>query len=147
MNTPLINHTFWFVKSIYQEHLPYGFSTFQFDQSMDFKNALIAAGLHHELSDTTLEHLALAALLHNVGCIEGQYEKRSVSQAIAQQYLAEKGCSPETAAQILGFIEMTCPSSRPKTFLDRLIQQVKFHQAQRFSGAQAMSDTVGDFWP
>lgn len=147
MNTPIVNHVFRFVQSIYREHLPHGFRDFQLDLSMEFKNDLISAGLKQQLPDETLEALALAALLHNTGCIEGQYERRKVSQTISQKYLAEIGCSPALIEEVLHYIEMTCPLSCPLSGTDQLIQQVKFKQAQRLGGTIPRKNVIGDLWP
>jgi len=131
MNTPIVNNTFRFVKWLFNEFLPAGYSDFQLDQGMQLKNSCIALGRWEKLADQELENLALSALLHNTGCVEGEYRSKRISKLIAKNYLQEQGLEHERISGILQGIDATSERGIPR---NRLGYILKLASKEKFWG-------------
>ena len=147
MNAPIVNDAFQFVRSLYKKYLPLGFRAFQLDQGMELKNLCTSIGLRQGLSDDEMEILALAALLHNIGSIEGEFENREVSKAIAERYLQEQNYPVMDIFQVLACIAATRAESTPRTRLSGIIQAAKFSNVKGRDRKREKKDEVGDLWP
>ena len=148
MNSPIVNDTFRFVKWLYAEFLPIGYRDFQLDLAVELKNSCTSCGLQRGLSDQELEILSIAALLHNIGCIEGQYHDRTVAKTIAHSFLAEKGLLEWKIEKVEYAIEATAEESTPKGQLAALIRQLKFKQAARIAAYKRFqTQQIGDVFP
>ena len=147
MNSPIVNATFRFVKWLYSEFLPIGYRDFQLDLAMELKNECVAFGLKKGLDDYDLEVLALAALLHNTGCIEGQYHNRDVSQTIARNFLSEKGFYDWQIEKVEASIEATAENCPAKDYRGKIIRKRKFTQANRMASDQLHFEEMGDVYP
>lgn len=146
MNAPIVNDAFQFVRCLYNKYLPVGFRDLQLDQGMELKNLCTSLGLRKGLNDTEMEILALAALLHNAGSIEGEFDQRKVSQAIAERYLQEQNYPVMDTFQVLNCIAATQPGTTPRTSLGKLIQTAKFSK-RSISWKSKKKGEVGDLWP
>ena len=146
MNTPIVNNAFRFVKWLYEEFLPDGLSDWQLDQSMELKNYTVRLGIQKRCSEKELEILALAALLHNTGCVEGQHDKRQVSKKIAERFLLEQKYSSKAIQQVLFCIDHTVKGKTSSNRLAKIIRQAKFQS----TFASRLPDSkleIGDLWP
>lgn len=146
MNAPIVNDAFQFVRCLYKKYLPVGFGDLQLDQGMELKNLSISLGLRKGLNDAEMEILALAALLHNTGSIEGEFEEREVSKTIAERYLQENSYPKGGIYQVLACIAATHAESKPETTLSRLIQAAKFSNRKTKWESEKRGE-VGDLWP
>lgn len=144
MNAPIVNDAFQFVKCLYRKYLPAGFRSLQLDQGMELKNLCTSRGLRKGLTDEEMEILALAALLHNTGSIEGVFDDPAVSQTIAERFLRERNYPDTVISQVLSCIAATHLDSTPQTSLGRFIQSVKFSKIGSYPKKQG---EVGDLWP
>lgn len=147
MNVPIVNDAFLFVRTMYIKYLPVGFRDFQLDQGMVLKNICTSIGLRKGLNDDEIEILALAALLHNIGSIEGEFENREVSKAIAERYLLEKQYPVVDIFQVLACISATQAESIPRTRLSRIIQAAKYSGQKQVREKKEKRGEVGDLWP
>ncbi|GJM32131.1 MAG: hypothetical protein DHS20C18_11320 [Saprospiraceae bacterium] len=145
MNNPIVNKTYSFVRSLYREYLPAGYWEFQLDLSMEMKNRLITLGLIRRLPDEEMEILALAAMLHNTGCIEGQYGGKEVSMTIADTFLREMNYQPELIGKVMQCISATESAHPLHNKLQKMIRQVQVGIMQMQN--QYEMPEVGDLWP
>jgi hypothetical protein len=125
MNTRIVNETFLFVKWLYGRFLPPGYGDFQLERSMATKNTSVLIGRKAQLDDDELEIMALAALLYNVGCIEGQYENRAVSITIARSFLEEQGLRSSSIAKVIACIAATAPDTKARSKMEELMKFVQ----------------------
>ncbi|MCI5082653.1 MAG: hypothetical protein MRY78_13220 [Saprospiraceae bacterium] len=147
MNSPIVNDTFRFVKWLYAEFLPVGYRDFQLDLAMELKNDCISEGIRHGLLDEQLEILALAALLHNIGCIEGQYHQKEVSKTIAANFLEEQHYFDWNIDKVLAAIEATADDGLPMNESGRIIRQLKFKQHDALATNHTLLREMGDIYP
>ncbi len=145
MNNPIVNKTYSFVRNLYREYLPKGYWEFQLDLGMEMKNHLITLGLLRQLPDEELEVLALSAILHNTGCIEGQYEEKKVSLTIAEAFLRENDYPEDYLLQVCSCIEATQIGFNPRNRLEKMMKTVSHGAAQRHLLYELPE--VGDLWP
>ena len=147
MNTAIVNKAYRFTKWLYREFLPSGYRDFELDQAMDLKNNCVRAGLKRKFSDAELEVMALASLLHNTGCVEGQYTDKHASVVIAANFLKEHGYPPKRIKSVLHCIEATAEDARAINRSAKLMQRIKFRiQAIQGKNAEGCPE-VGDLWP
>lgn len=146
MNVPIVNDAFKFVRYLYQKYLPVGFRDLQLDQGMELKNLCTSVGLRKGLKDDEIEILALAAILHNTGSIEGEFDRRMVSQTIAGRYLTEKAYPTHRIEEVLACIAATQADYSPQTNLACLIQTIRFSNNYQPQKKQKRGE-VGDLWP
>ena len=125
MNTRIVNETFLFVKWLYGRFLPPGYSDFQLEQSVATKNTSVLIGRKAQLNDKELEIMALAALLYNIGCIEGQYKNRAVSITIARSFLQEHGLESDRIAKVISCIASTAPDTIARNKMEKLMKFVQ----------------------
>lgn len=147
MNSPIVNDTFRFVKWLYAEFLPVGYRDFQLDLAMDLKNNCVTKGLQYGMPDQQLEVLSLAALLHNVGCIEGQYHSRDVSKIIARNFLEEKGYYDWDIQKVEHTIDATSEYASFTDDCGKIIQTLKFKQMYEVAGSDLYPEEMGDVFP
>ncbi len=145
MNNPIVNETYSFVRGLYREYLPDGYWRFQLDLGMEMKNQLVTLGLIRRLSDEELEILSLAAMLHNTGCIEGQYDEKEVSLTIADTFLREMNYHPDRIDIVMECIIATQAGFPPSGQLQKMMREVSRGVMQR----QGLYDLpeIGDIWP
>lgn len=146
MNAPIVNDAFKFVRWLYKKYLPVGFCDLQLDQGMALKNQCTSIGLRKDLKDEEIEILALAAILHNTGSIEGEFEDRIVSQTIAGRFLREKAYPQNRIEEVLACIAATQVSNLPQSRLAQLIHSVRFSN-HYIPNDTPRWDEVGDLWP
>lgn len=146
MNTPIVNDSFRFVKWLFGEFLPKGYQDMELEQAIELKNNCVILGRRKGLKDQDLEILSLAALFHNAGCIERQYDTRVVSKTIARKFLLEQYFTVPKVKLVLSCIDATLEGYQPTSILEKLIREVKFHQIKKRSNRKNIS-TVGDVWP
>ena len=144
MNTAIVNQSYLFVKWLYREFLPSGYRDLQIDLAMELKNTCISRGLHFQFTDQELEVIALAALFHNCGCIEGQDEDRKASLLIARNFLQEQKYQPVKIKKVLSCIQATREGAAAHSRIEKLIQRVR---NQDGSLRLSCREEVGDIWP
>ncbi|MCH2085269.1 MAG: hypothetical protein MK226_22985 [Saprospiraceae bacterium] len=147
MNSPIVNDTFRFVKWLYTEFLPAGYRDFQLDLAMDLKNDCVTKGLQSKMTNQQIEVLSLAALLHNVGCIEGQYQSRVVSKIIARNFLEEKGYFDWDIQNVEQTIEATSPYASFTDSCGQIIHSLKFKQMHIIADGELQLEAIGDVFP
>ena len=146
MNSPIVNDAFRFVKWLYDEFLPPALSEWQLDQCMELKNYCVRLALQRKFPEKDIEIVALAAILHNTGCVEGQHVKRLVSKKIAERFLLEQKYGRKRIKDVLDCIDSTQKRKRATDSMGRLIQEAKFctNPTAQFHNAKL---EVGDIWP
>ena len=147
MNSPIVNDTFRFVKWLYAEFLPVGYRDFQLDLAIDLKNDCVTKGLQSKMLDQQLEVLSLAALLHNVGCIEGQYQCRIVSKIIARNFLKEKGYLDWNFQKVEQIIDATSKHVSSTDDCGQIIQNLKFKQIHKLASNDQQLETIENVFP
>lgn len=77
---------------------------------------------HSSLSDVDTEAILVAALLHDIGYIDGHENHEENSVKIATPFLESEGVAPETIAKIAQAIRATKMEATPVTTLDKILR-------------------------
>lgn len=123
MNTPIVINTFRFVRKIYREFLPINCSQYHLDKGMELKNNSVSIGLQCGMTDEELEIMSLAAILHNVSCVQYEENNLRMSLFIARTFLTEERLSEEKIIQVLACIYSLVPDYSPRNKMEIILHE------------------------
>jgi putative nucleotidyltransferase with HDIG domain len=149
----LIEKTDLFVSALLEKQLPSTCIYHNYVHAKRVYKSTKEIAEHSSLSDTDMEAVLVAALLHDIGYIEGRDNHEDASIKLATPFLEKEGVSKEMTDKITQAIRATKMEATPETLLDKILRDADashfakdyFEEASEYLRQELRIQEVADY--
>jgi putative nucleotidyltransferase with HDIG domain len=149
----LVEKTDTFVSTLLEKQLPSSCVYHNYVHAKRVYKSTKEIAEHSNLDEADTEAILVAALLHDIGYVEGRENHEETSVKIATPFLEEQGVSEETIATIAQAIRATKIDVTPESELDKILRDADashfgkdyFEEASEFLRQELSNQKVADY--
>lgn len=118
----LVSKTEAFVYDLFKDRLPANMVYHNFLHTAETVQNCRKLASHYDLKKEQLEHLLVAAWLHDTGFVDQYEDHEKASVSIAHDFLSKEKVDGETIKEVTRLIESTRFQTRPTDLLEEILQ-------------------------